>query len=89
MPRVDSAQSRSDLWMIVFDMGADFAICNDDLIGDNPARKQVILRCVESEDFQSMLLVYQKIGGKMAKDLGPKKKKKKKPTETSCDPHSE
>jgi hypothetical protein len=52
--------------------GEDFAYCNDNRIGDNPARKQEFLERAESEDFQSILLVYQKIGGKMAKNLDPK-----------------
>jgi ubiquitin C-terminal hydrolase len=57
--------------------GADFAECNDNSILDEPREKASILEQAESKAYQSYMLVYQKIGGKMAESLDPEKKESK------------
>lgn len=47
--------------------GTDFAYCNDESVEAEPEKKESILQRAESSSFQSYLLVYQKIGGKMEK----------------------
>lgn len=44
--------------------GNGFVICNDDIIDDTKTKEQVLARA-KGTAFQSYLLVYQKIGGKM------------------------
>jgi ubiquitin C-terminal hydrolase len=45
--------------------GKDFVFCNDDVEIDDQLTKEQALAKLEGEEFQSYLLVYQKIGGRM------------------------
>ena len=49
--------------------GVDFACANDSTVNDLPAHKEEYLKEAECYALQSYLLVYQKVGGKMAKRI--------------------
>ena len=51
--------------MVRSQKGDGFVICNDDITDDSQTKEQV-LSLAESKRFQSYLLIYQKIGGRMA-----------------------
>lgn len=63
----ESLKSGHYIAMVRSPNGVDFAKCNDMDIDDHPREKASILEEPKTKKWQSYMLVYQKIGGKMAK----------------------